>query len=396
MGLGEERDLVPLGAGFDITKRGYSRAQVEEHLERLDAELQLLHADRNAAVSQAADLAKQLERGRSEIDDLRGQVERLSLPPTTLEGLSERLQRMLRLAQDEATETRARAEAEAGHIRSRAEAESLILKQRYEKLISDLDKRRAEMEAEHAGVVEQARKDAEQTVATARTEAARLEAESEQRRTTVEEDFEMAMASRRTESMRALAEQEATSKSEAERRVREATEEANRRRHDAMTESTARLQEATAEAHRRVREATEEANRRITHAAQRVAALRQLRARVADQLHSARDLIADAHVQLADAAPILDPLPEERAPKTIDGTPSDDSPTKMMKPVGPPKESWEDAEPEVPATKPAAAVKAAPAPAAKAPAKPAPSEPKPEPSGDQTQRLAIPQNTGRK
>jgi cell division septum initiation protein DivIVA len=387
MGLGEERDLVPLGAGFDITKRGYSRAQVEEHLERLDAELQLLHADRNAAVSQSTDLAKQLEQGRSEIDALRGQVERLSLPPTTLEGLSERLQRMLRLAQEEATETKARAEAEAGHIRSKAEAESLILKQRYDKLVADAEKRRADMEAEHVGIVDKARRDAEQTVSAAKAEAARLDRESEARRTTVEEDFEIAMASRRTESMRALAVQEATSKSEAERRVREATEEANRRRHDAMTESTARLQEATSEAHRRVREATEEANRRITHAAQRVAALRQLRAKVADQLHSARDLIADAHVQLADAAPILDPLPEERLPKTVDGSPSDESPTRMFKPVDPPKAHWE---PKDEAERPVAGqIEPLASPDAEADAgvdEPAPAEP----SGERTQRLAKP------
>ncbi|SER60984.1 chromosome segregation protein [Actinokineospora terrae] len=349
MGLGEERDLVPLGAGFDITKRGYSRAQVEEHLERLDAELQLLHADRNAAVSQATDLAKQLESARGDLSDLRGQIDRLSQPPTTLEGLSERLQRMLRLATEEAQETRSRADAEANGIRAKAEADAGALRQRYEGLIAELDARRAAMEAEHRGIVDKARADAEQTVGTARAEAARLEAESERRRTTVEEDFDIAMSARRTEAMRALAEQEATSKTEAERRVREATEEANRRRHDAATEATARLQEATSEAHRRVREATEEANRRISHAAQRVAALRALRSRVADQLHSARDLIADAHVQLADAAPILDPLPEERVtpPKTIDGSPADESPTQAMKPVvGPPKEHWEPAEVE--------------------------------------------------
>lgn len=396
MGLGEERDLVPLGAGFDITKRGYSRAQVEEHLERLDAELQLLHADRNAAVSQATDLAKQLERSRSEIDELKGQVERLSLPPTTLEGLSERLQRMLRLAQDEASEERARAEADADRIRQKAEADALVLKQRYEKLIADLDQRRAAMEAEHVGVVEKARADAEQTVAAAQAEAARLDAASLERRTKVEEDFEIAMASRRTESMRALAEQEATSKSEAERRVREATEEAARRRHEAMTESTARLKEATEEAHRRVREATEEANRRITHATQRVAALRHLRARVADQLHTARDLIADAHVQLADATPILDPLPEERAPKTIDGTPADESPTKMMKPVGPPQEHWEAVESDTertPAGKPERPTEK-PGPKPTPAAKPAPAaeavRAEPEPNGERTQRLPKP------
>ncbi|MDQ3403724.1 MAG: DivIVA domain-containing protein, partial [Actinomycetota bacterium] len=154
MGLGEERDLVPLGAGFDITKRGYSRAQVEEHLERVDAELQLLHADRNAAVSQAADLAKQLEAGRTEVAELRGQVQRLSLPPTTLEGLSERLQRMLRLAQEEATETRTRAETEASHIRADAETAATALRQRYDKQLAELDARRTAMEAEHRGVVE--------------------------------------------------------------------------------------------------------------------------------------------------------------------------------------------------------------------------------------------------
>ncbi|MGW5051987.1 chromosome segregation protein [Actinokineospora sp. NPDC004072] len=354
MGLGEERELVPLGPGFDITKRGYHPAQVNEHLERLEAELQLMHADRNAAVSQAADLAKQLEQGRTEIAELRRQVDRLSLPPTTLEGLSERLQRMLRLAQEEAAETKARAEAEAGHIRAKADAEATELRQRYERMLADLEKRRAEMEAEHREVLTTARAEADRTVAEARAEAERLDAAAQRRREQVEEDFEIAMSGRRTEAMRALAEQEATSKAEAERRVREATEEANRRRHDAITEAKARLEEATSEAHRRVREATEEANRRISHAAQRVAALRQLRARVADQLNTARSLIADAHVQLADAAPTLDPLPEERVPTTVDGAPADNSPTRtMMTPVkppsetsGPPRESWEPKDPD--------------------------------------------------
>jgi cell division septum initiation protein DivIVA len=353
MGLGEERELVPLGPGFDITKRGYHTAQVNEHLERLEAELQLMHADRNAAVSQAGDLAKQLELSRSEIDELRKQIDRLSLPPTTLEGLSERLQRMLRLAQEESAEIQGRAEAEAGHIRAKAEADSAELRQRYERMLGELEKRRSDMEAEHRDVLTAARAEAEQLVTDARAEAERLDTASRLRREAVEEDFEIAMSGRRTEAMRTLAEQEATSKSEAERRVREATEEANRRRHDSIAEAKARLEEATSEAHRRVREATEESNRRISHAAQRVSALRQLRARVADQLSSARELIANAHVQLADAAPTLDPLPEERVPATVDGAPADNSPTRTMAPVkpasetaGPPRESWEPKDPD--------------------------------------------------
>ena len=110
------------------------------------------------------DLARQLEAARSEIAELRGQVERLSLPPTTLEGLSERLQRMLRLAQDEANEIKARAEAEGGHIRAKAEADAGVLRARYEKLIAELDERRTAMEAEHRGVLEKARAEADQIV----------------------------------------------------------------------------------------------------------------------------------------------------------------------------------------------------------------------------------------
>src|SRR4051812_22964153 len=214
MALGDERELVPLGVGFGITKRGYSKIQVEEHLERVDGELRLLAADRDAAVGQAADLARQLEIARSEIDDLRGQVERLSLPPTTLEGLSERLQRMLRLAQDEATETKARAEAESGHIRAKAETDANALRARYEEMLRGRDPRRAEMEAEHKDVLAKARAEAAEITKAGQDERARLDTESEQRRAQVEEDFEIAMASRRTESMRALAEQEATSKAE--------------------------------------------------------------------------------------------------------------------------------------------------------------------------------------
>jgi chromosome segregation ATPase len=338
MALGEERDLVPLGAGFDITKRGYSRVQVEEHLEQLDSQLKILAADRNAAAAQAAELTAQLEVARTNIDELHKQVERLAQPPTTIEGLSERLQRMLRLTQDECEEMRAKAAAEADHVRVKAEADADQLRRRYEKQLAELDERRAAMEAEHVGVLEKANAEADAIIKTATAEREKADKAAEARRTQVEEDFEIAMASRRTESMRALAEQEATSKSDAERRVREATEEANRRRHEAVTEATARLQEASDEARRRVREATEEANRRINHAANRVAALRQLRARVASQLQAARDLVTDAHTHLDAAVPAFDELPEEReaADKPSPG-PKERNPI----PGAPPKESWE-------------------------------------------------------
>ncbi|HJQ47280.1 MAG TPA: chromosome segregation protein [Amycolatopsis sp.] len=336
MSLGDERELVPLGAGFDLAKRGYDRHQVDEHLERLDGDLKMLAADRDAAISQAGDLARQLEQSRGEIDNLRGQVERLGQPPTTVEGLSERLQRMLRLAQDEAADTRARAEAEAGHIRAKAETDASAMRARYEQLLSELDARRKEMEAEHRKVLETARAEAESIATKAKEERDRLDAEAEQRRTQVEEDFEIAMASRRTEAMRVLAEQEAASKAEAERRVREATEEAanirakvageektatadierrrresieeaNRRKQDSITEANARLAEATTEAQRRVREATEESNHRINAAADRVEALRTLRSGIAEQVTAAKSVLAQAAAVLGEP-PAAEPV----------------------------------------------------------------------------------------
>ena len=341
MALGEERDLVPLGAGFDITKRGYSRMQVEEHLEQLDSQLKILAADRNAAAAQAAELTSQLEVARTTIDDLNKQVERLAQPPTTIEGLSERLQRMLRLTQEECDEIRAKANAEADHTRAKANAEAEDLRGKYELQLKELDERRIAMEKEHRGVLEKARAEADAIIAKANSEAEATEIAAQARRTQVEEDFEIAMASRRTESMRGLAEQEATSKSEAERRVREATEEANRRRHEAMTEATARLSEATDEANRRVREATEESNRRINHAAQRVAALRKLRAKVAEQLSAARELVVDAHAYLENAVPAFEPLPDELADAADAGAKPTPAPRDRNPMPGPPKEKWE-------------------------------------------------------
>lgn len=338
MSVAEEKDLVPLGTGFDIVKRGYSRTQVEEHLERLDADLRLLASDRDASAAQAAELARQLERSRSEVDTLSAQIERLAMPPTTLEGLSERLQHMLRMAQDEAVDTKARGEAEAGHIRARAESEAAELRGRYERMLNDLDNRRAEMEAEHRDVLAKARAEMAELATKADERRQQLDAEAEQRRTQVEEDFEIAMSSRRTEAMHTLAEQEAASKAEAERRVREATEqaekigrdiaardrksteEAERRVREATDDAVRRRDASMADAEQRVREATETSTRMVEDATMRANNLRSLREAVGEQLKSAREM-------LTEVVPDLEPLPEEQVGEVATGSPQETSAT---------------------------------------------------------------------
>src|SRR3954469_25634073 len=109
----DEHELLPLGTGFDGVRRGYDRGEVEEHLDRVEADLRILTADRDAAVAQAGELARALDHHRAHVEELRPQDDHLAVPPDTMEGLSERLQRMLRLTQDETRAMREQSEAAA-------------------------------------------------------------------------------------------------------------------------------------------------------------------------------------------------------------------------------------------------------------------------------------------
>jgi chromosome segregation ATPase len=267
---------------FDIVRRGYDCAQVNYQLAQLQADLQLAAADRDAGAAQAVELARQLEAARGELDDLRVQVQRLAAPPTTVEGMSERVIRMLRKAQDEAAEITTRATVAAAATRASAEREADDLRGRYEKMIGEAHRRRSAMEAEHERVIADARRRGEEILALAKQRAEQHDAESAARRQQAEEDFDITMSVRRRDAMRALAEEEATSKSEAQRRVDEATDVARRLVTEADQSAVARVQEAT----------------------RQVDQLRTLRHRLIEQLLSVR-------TKLDDAAQQLTPAPDE-------------------------------------------------------------------------------------
>ncbi|MGH3930669.1 MAG: chromosome segregation protein, partial [Pseudonocardiaceae bacterium] len=60
MGHVDDQDLIPLRPAFDIVRRGYDRAQVNDRFEELQADLHIVMADNQAAAAQAAELARQL------------------------------------------------------------------------------------------------------------------------------------------------------------------------------------------------------------------------------------------------------------------------------------------------------------------------------------------------
>ncbi|GAB2984109.1 hypothetical protein [Saccharothrix stipae] len=265
----KEPEIVPLHAGFDVVYRGFHRRQVIEHLENLDEQLKYTTLDRAEALAQAADLRKLLEMTRQDLDEARTRIERLEMSPNTTSGASERLHRMLTLAEDEANELRVRARNEVAALRERTEAELAERRRQVEEELTaqraevdehareqreaanrraaeleqceiDLERRRVEVEehlkaraeeveAECVAAVAKAEQEGEQLLREAAERCAQLEAESDAKRTKAQNFFELTMNRRRHEAEQHFAEQEELAKARAAFLIKLAAREATRR-----------------------------------------------------------------------------------------------------------------------------------------------------------------------
>jgi cell division septum initiation protein DivIVA len=314
-------------AGFDVVRRGYDQGQVDTHLRRIDAEISILAADRNAAVDQSAQLGRELDDARARAEKLRAQVRTLAGPPQSVQGMSERMRSMLRLAEDEVSDMLGRAETEAAQRRQEAEQEAAqtLAAAREEaasflgpaqreatelaeraareraQLVTDrlaMERKiaadRAAMEqeiaelrsvtearlAEERSTVEQAlaaqratvERDITELTGRSAEDLARMQAESDARRAEVEEDFTIAMDQRRSEALAALGAERA----------------ALQREIDGMRAAhTARIQAE-------IRRAEEHARAIVADAERRVAELTALRSRITEQLGGTQALLGTA------------------------------------------------------------------------------------------------------
>src|SRR5919206_9922 len=126
------RDMMPMHEAqhtFDVVLRGYDKHQVAETIERLEADFRIALADRDAAVGRSSDLASQLSAMHGEIEALRRKAATASAP--TFENISERIQHMLQLAEEEAAEIRRAAETEAHAVREQTAAEERAMLERH-------------------------------------------------------------------------------------------------------------------------------------------------------------------------------------------------------------------------------------------------------------------------
>src|SRR5689334_19764014 len=199
---------------FAVVRRGYDRAQVDEQIDMLSTQLRTAIAARKSAASEVDVLSRRLEASigdvqaarsdsaqrRAEVDKLRAQVAELSTIPHTVDGMSERLQQMVRIAQDEVNDMRQRATSSAAHVLALAQAEADELRERSEKERHEFEtERRSAQEAarrEDAGrILESAAQQARAQLADAGAESQRVRAEARQ---------EVAAAQRELEELRSL------------------------------------------------------------------------------------------------------------------------------------------------------------------------------------------------
>lgn len=153
------------GPRFNASLRGYDRAEVDEHVERLEAELRSVYADRDTAAARAAELGSRLAATRSEIQTLREKAAGAAAP--TFETIGARIADMLKLAEAEGVEIRRRAHADVAAQREEVARHQAEMQQRQ----SELDQRTAAMTAD-------ARSSAERLVADARARADSILAEA--------------------------------------------------------------------------------------------------------------------------------------------------------------------------------------------------------------------------
>src|SRR4029450_11980172 len=136
------------------------------HPRRRGAESRTLATDRDAAVGQSAHLPRELDDSRARAERLRAQVRTLVSPQQSVQGMSERMRSMLRMAEDEVAEMLQRANNEvtknlhdaeqkaAGIVEeARAEADAIRMQSKADaEAAEEADtRRRGELEAgEHA------------------------------------------------------------------------------------------------------------------------------------------------------------------------------------------------------------------------------------------------------
>lgn len=276
--------------GFTVVRRGYDRAQVDEQMDTFSSQLRTAASARESAAAEVDVLSRRLESSigdaqaaraesaqrRAEADKLRAQVAELSTIPHTVDGMSERLQQMVRIAQDEANDMRQRATSSAAHVLTLAQAEADELRERSESERHEFETERRTAQEALRSQLEESRSRLEQLRSESDGQRARLDAELAERRAAADQQFAAEMEERRSAMLAEMAAQEAARREDAGRILESAAQQAR-----------AQLADAGAETQRIRGEARQD----VTAAQRELEELRALQHQVSEQLTSVRALL---------------------------------------------------------------------------------------------------------
>ena len=206
-------------ATFSVARRGYDRAQVDDRLARLTAELEAAAAGRNAAVDDVRTLTRQRDNSRNEaqaarsanselraeVERLRTQVSELSIIPHTVDGMSERLQQMVRIAQEEVNDMRTRATASAAQVLTLAQAEADELRDRSVTERREFEEERRAAEESWRAQLDETQTRLDELRHDSDGQMARLDAELSERRSRAEQGLAAEIDEQRTSMQQELA-----------------------------------------------------------------------------------------------------------------------------------------------------------------------------------------------
>lgn len=299
-------DVVPLHEPFETALRGFNRQQVLAHIESLDGQISMVTADRQSALAQVAELCRAVDHLREEselLTHLRREAEKANervelMHQAPMVAASARIEHIVRLAEEEAAELKARAEKETTELRARAKKEAEELRARAEKVADELLSR-----ADHEIIAHRKRatSEAEAMLRDMTQRCSQLEAESERRRKTAELQSEQEIARKERE---------------ASDRIRARDQRSIARVHLMLKIVGPRLAERVATVEQQEAELVELS----TRTGMEVTALETFRANITAQLSATRQALAEALEQVRQTT-IDESRPTRPVPIQRDGHP---------------------------------------------------------------------------
>ena len=298
-------DLSAPDVSFTVARHGFDRAEVRQQVRALTERAQRAEADRSEVASQVAELQGELEIARREIAALSSRLDEVGRPAD-----EESAARLVDVAKSQASDITTRARAAADGTWAAAERASTELRDKYRKMLADLDEQHTEIRQTHKSILATARAQAEELTTGAERRRRELDAAAERDRIRIDREF-----SERTAHQRAALDRELTE-----------------RRAACVAEVDAKLQAADVEAQRRVDSVTAQ-----------VKQLTEVRTQLSERLRGTQELLERSAALLepmASEAELTgqDPLPMPEPPATEPPAaepPATAPPTVVMEPADP-------------------------------------------------------------